>query len=207
MSIFLQNFNLILWFVPKVNIIPVIAQADSETKSELQKLKTRIRTELMEIGVQVSISTSCSLAAFSPLNLCGSFWRMVRAYRCSFKLCVLVKLGTVLLLKVNAIFCAKEELMKLTQSVQLLFHQQSYPTLLLLETTSVNLLIEMLNLDASKYLKKNVFKIYLRWPTKLNQKFKKVTQYKTLAVQFGLWNLDSNSFNWFTTNSRSVLMG
>lgn len=37
----------------KVNIIPVIAKADTITKAELQKFKAKIMSELMSNGVQI----------------------------------------------------------------------------------------------------------------------------------------------------------
>lgn len=47
------NCDLFIFFVFQVNIIPIIAKADTISKSELHKFKIKIMSELVSNGVQI----------------------------------------------------------------------------------------------------------------------------------------------------------
>lgn len=50
---FVFFFSIFFFFPTQVNIIPVIAKADTVSKSELDKLKIKIMSELVSNGVQI----------------------------------------------------------------------------------------------------------------------------------------------------------
>lgn len=45
--------SLLCFFLPQVNIIPIIAKSDAISKSELTKFKIKITSELVSNGVQI----------------------------------------------------------------------------------------------------------------------------------------------------------